>query len=196
LKPQADTFYYGTTADHPVGDLRAGALFRTGQAPTIVNETDFTQGTLLTKFTNKTSTGANGSDPAFADTDFPVFRLAEAYLIYAEAQLHGGGGSAATALGYINALRDRAYGNTSGEITAAQLTLPFVLNERGRELIWEAHRRTDLIRFGQFGGTATYNWDWKGGSKIGVAVPAYYNLYPIPAAQIAADPQITQNQGY
>ncbi len=196
LKPQADTAYYNTTATHPAGDLRANALYRTGQTLTITTPTDFSQGTLLTKFTNKTSTGGNGSDGYFVDTDFPVFRLAEAYLIYAEAELNGGGGSAATALGYINALRDRAYGNTSGEITAAQLTLPFILQERGRELIWEAHRRTDLVRFGQFGGAATYNWDWKGGNQVGAAVDQHFNLYPIPASQIAADPHMCQNAGY
>ncbi len=199
MKPQADTVYFNTTADHPAGDLRGNALFRTGQTLTITTPTNFNQGTLLAKFKNITSTGANGSDPAFVDTDFPVFRLAEAYLIYAEAQLNGGGGSAATALGYINLLRDRAYGvapGGTGEITAGQLTLPFILNERGRELMWEAHRRTDLVRFGQFGGAATYNWDWKGGNQVGAAVADKYNLYPIPAQQIAADPLIKQNPGY
>jgi len=197
LKPQADTTYYNASADHPAGDLRATALYRTGQALTISDPFNFGQGTLLLKYSNKTSAGANGSDPYFVDTDFPVFRLAEAYLIYAEANLQGGGGDAATALGYINALRTRAYGNANGNITSAQLTLPFILNERGRELIWEAHRRTDLVRFGQFGGAATYNWDWKGGNQAGAAVAAYYNLYPLPASQLAAaGGQYTQNPGY
>ncbi len=197
LKPQADTLYYNTTADHPAGDLRANALYRTGQTLSISSPTTFSEGTLLLKFTNKTSTGGNGSDGYFVDTDFPVFRLAEAYLIYAEAALRGGSSAdSATALADINLLRARAYGNASGNITAAQLTLPFILNERGRELIWEAHRRTDLVRFGQFGGAATYNWDWKGGAAVGVAVPSYYNLYPIPEAQIAIDPALKQNPGY
>ena len=67
-------------------------------------------GVAAPKFTNLKSAGAAGSHATHVDTDFPMFRLADAYLIYAEAQLRGGGGSAATALGYINALRQRAYG--------------------------------------------------------------------------------------
>jgi hypothetical protein len=201
LKPQADTLYFGAAADHPAGDLRANALYRTNQTLAISTPTDFTQGTLLLKFTNKTSTGGNGSDPYFVDTDFPVFRLTEAYLIRAEAALRlGSAADSTTALNDINLLRARAYGDAVGDstgyITKAQLTLPFILDERGRELIWEAHRRTDLIRFGQFGGAATYNWDWKGGNQTGAAVAGYYNLYPIPEAQIAIDPDLKQNPGY
>jgi hypothetical protein len=199
IKPQADSFY-ATTADHPVGDKRAAALFRTGQTLAISTPTNFGQGTLMSKFQNRRSTGTATADPYFVDTDFPVFRLAEAYLIYAEAQLNGGGGSPGTALGYINLLRDRAYGvapGGAGEITAPQLTLPFVLAERGRELIWEAHRRTDLVRFGQFGGASTYLWSWKGGTQAGAAVAAKFNLFPIPASQIAAaGGKLTQNPGY
>ncbi len=58
-----------------------------------------------------------------SDTDFPMFRLADAYLIYAEAVLRGGGGSRPQALDYVNALRERAYGNASADITDPELTL-------------------------------------------------------------------------
>ena len=51
------------------------------------------------------------------DTDFPMFRLADAYLMYAEAVLRGGGGSNAQALTYVNQLRTRAYGDNSGNVT-------------------------------------------------------------------------------
>ena len=91
-----------------------------------------------------------------------MFRLADAYLMYAEAVLRGGGGSRGQALDYINALRTRAYGDASGNITDAELTLDFILDERGRELLWEGHRRTDLIRYGRFTG-GVYIWAWKGG---------------------------------
>ncbi len=132
----------------------------------------------------------------FADVDFPVFRLAEMYLIYAEATLRGGNGNAATALNYINDIRTRAYnGNTAGNITSAQLTLPFILDERGRELYWEGHRRTDLIRYGLLT-TGTYLWPWKGGVSGGTAVDAKYNLFPIPSSVLNANSNLTQNPGF
>ena len=122
-----------------------------------------------------------------------MFRLADVYLMYAEAVLRGGGGSTAEAVGYINKLRERAYGNTSGNITSIDLN--FILDERARELYWEGHRRTDLIRFGKFTGAA-YLWPWKGAVKEGKTVPEYLNLFPIPSADIVANPNLKQNTGY
>jgi hypothetical protein len=124
-----------------------------------------------------------------------MFRLADAYLMYAEAHLRGGGGTAAQALTYVNALRQRAYGNATGNITAAQLTLDFVLQERARELFWEGHRRQDLIRYGRFTGN-TYNWSWKGGTAAGKATDAFRDLYPLPASELIANKKLTQNTGY
>lgn len=158
----------------------------------------FVDGFAITKFRNVTRAGVAGSDPSgdFVDVDFPIFRLPEMYLIYAEAVLRGGtGGDATTALGYINALRTRAYGNASGNITAAQMDLNFILNERARELYWEGHRRTDLIRFDRFV-EGTYLWPWKGGVKDGRAMPAHLKLYPLPVTDLAANPNLSQNPGY
>jgi hypothetical protein len=123
-----------------------------------------------------------------------MFRLADAYLIYAEAVLRGGGGDRPTALGYVNAIRRRAYGGTTGDITDAQLTLPFILDERSRELLWEGFRRQDLIRFGQF--TDQTVWAWKGNVIAGKTTEAFRNLYPIPANELSANPNIKQNPGY
>ena len=152
------------------------------------------------KYRNVTSTGAKDpyADPNgnFASIDFPLFRLAEIYLIYAESVLRGGsGGDPTTALGYINALRTRAYGNATGNITAGQLTTNFILDERGRELYYECFRRTDLIRFGEFT-TSTYLWAWKGGAAAGTAVDPKYNLFPIPSTDLSANPNLQQNTGY
>jgi len=128
------------------------------------------------------------------DTDFPVFRLGEAYLIYAEAVLRGGGGSRATALGYVNDIRERAYGDASGDITDAELTLDFILAERGRELLYETRRRADLVRFGVFTG-ATYLWAWKGGTAGGTALDACKSIYPLPANELIANPNLGDNGG-
>jgi hypothetical protein len=137
-----------------------------------------------------------GSDIRYADNDFPLFRLAEMYLIYAEAVKRGGsGGSEANALTYINNLRTRAYGNESGNINAGQLTLDFILDERARELYWEAHRRTDLIRYNRFT-TGDYIWEWKGGVQQGRAVSGHFNLYPLPSPDLQANPGLKQNPNY
>ncbi len=108
LKPEAYNAF-------PVGDLRGSYFFTTGQTVAVNNIADFTNGIAAPKFQNVTSLGATGSNPGFVDTDFPMFRLAEAYLIYAEAQVRGGGGDATTALTYVNALRVRAYGDSTGD---------------------------------------------------------------------------------
>jgi hypothetical protein len=125
-----------------------------------------------------------------------MFRLADVYLMYAEAVLRGGtGGSTTEALQYINQLRTRAYGNASGNISVGQLTLNFIIDERARELKWEAHRRTDLIRFNRFT-AGTYVWAWKGGVKEGRAVESFRNLYSIPSTDLTANPKLVQNPGY
>jgi starch-binding outer membrane protein, SusD/RagB family len=167
-----------------------------GQNLVINNVTSFTDGLGVNKFRNVTSTGAQGSSPTYADVDLPLFRLPEQYLIYAEAVLRGGtGGDAATALNYFNLIRTRAYGNATGNISAAQLTLQIILDERARELFWEGFRRTDLIRYGQFTGSS-YLWPFKGGVKAGAAVPDYRQLFPIPSLDQTANPNLIQNPGY
>jgi hypothetical protein len=191
LKQQAYNNY-----DIAGGDTaRTSFFYTTGQSVNVGSIGDWAQGIAAPKFSNKTSTGGNGSDAGFPDTDFPMFRLADAYLMYAEAFLRGGGGTQSQALTYVNAIRERAYGGVAGDITGTQLTLPFILAERGRELLWEGHRRTDLIRFGLFTGS-TYLWAWKGGTAAGAALASKYDLYPLPANELIANPNLTQNPGY
>ncbi|MFA5327396.1 MAG: RagB/SusD family nutrient uptake outer membrane protein [Prolixibacteraceae bacterium] len=181
------------------GDTDQRAMFWTdGQKLEINDIGQFTDGWAITKFSNLTSTGAAAphAHPDFVDTDYPVFRLADVYLMYAEAVLRGGsGGSAATALEYVNALRQRAYGNANGNITSGDLTLDFILDERARELYWEGTRRTDLIRYDKFT-TASYLWPWKGKVAGGAATESYRNLYPIPSNDLGANPTLEQNPGY
>lgn len=166
-------------------------FFTTGQSPEITNLGEFAQGYPATKYKNITSTGATGSSLTFVDTDFPLMRLADVYLTYAEAVLRGGtGGDATTALQYVNALRTRAKA-----AALSSLSLETILQERARELYWEGYRRTDLIRYGRFTG-GTYLWPWKGGVVNGQSIPDYYNLYPIPASDLTANPNLKQNTGY
>jgi starch-binding outer membrane protein, SusD/RagB family len=123
-----------------------------------------------------------------------MFRLADVQLMYAEAVLRGGtGGTQAQALKYVNDLRQRAYKTTRPALTS--IALDDILNERGRELFWESSRRTDLIRFKKFT-TGSMLWQWKGGIKAGVAVSDNLNLFPIPAADVIANPNLKQNTGY
>jgi hypothetical protein len=181
------------------GKTDARAMFWTdGQKLEINDIGQFTDGYAITKFSNLTSTGAAAphAHPDFVDTDYPVFRLADVYLMYAEGVLRGATtGDAATALSYVNALRQRAYGNTTGNITSSQLTLDFILDERARELYWEGHRRTDLIRFGKFTG-GSYLWPWKGKVAAGASTESFRDLYPIPSTDIGANPTLKQNTGY
>ncbi len=147
------------------------------------------------KFTARNADGSQAADynPAYASTDFPVFRYADALLMRAEA-LHRLGDNASAVVD-VNAVRTRAYGNTSGNITAGQLTDQFLLAERGREFYYEAQRRTDLIRFGKFT-DGNYNWAWKGGTINGTNTDSHLNVFPIPGAEVSANPNIKQNAGY
>lgn len=182
-------------------DLFEGAEFEnddrntiiSGDRPKQITRVDANgEGYILEKYTNITSTGQPGSDLTFSDVAFPMFRLADAYLMYAEAHLRGGGGSASQALTYINALRERANGQT---ISANDLTLDFIIDERARELYWESHRRQDLIRFGKFSGSS-YVWTLKGGSINGIGISPFRNLYPIPEISLSTNRNLTQNPGY
>jgi hypothetical protein len=144
------------------------------------------------KFVNTNFVGEPGSPLLFVGTDFPMFRLGDAYLMLAESILRGGGGSTSDALFYVNAIRSRS---NASAINSSELTLDFILDERARELNLEGHRRTDLIRYGKFTG-GSYLWPWKGGVKDGAAIPEDYKLFPIPLKAIQANPNLTQNPGF
>lgn len=183
--------------EDPSGDTDSRAdFFMTNQTLEIENPTVFTEGYLSAKYKNLTSAGAKGQHGMFVDTDFPMFRLADVHLMYAEAVLRGGtGGSASEALNLVNDLRLRAYGNTSGNITSAELTLDFILDERARELQWEGHRRTDLVRYGRFT-DGNYKWEWKGDVKEGISTSAHLDVFPLPASDLGINTNLTQNEGY
>ena len=157
----------------------------------IIAHDETTSGWLINKWSNLTDAKEVASDTwtVGAETDFPMFRLADVYLMLAEAVIRGGeGATRSEALGYVNQIRTRAYGNDSGNISDSELTLDFILDERARELYTEATRRTDLIRFGKF--TSGYDWNWKGGVKDGKDVDSKYEILPIPEAELSANPEL------
>lgn len=128
---------------------------------------------------------------AHPDTDLPVFRLADIYLMKAECIVMGNQGNADEAVAAVNVVRERAGAKPWTNVTANDL-----LDERARELYWENHRRTDLVRFNKF--TSGYTWSWKGYVAGGTDMGSHMNVYPIPANVIAAQPEFGayQNAGY
>lgn len=151
----------------------------------------FAAGIATPKWNNNYSTNGTPHDSKNVDIDFFLFRVAEAYLNAAEAEMHLNGEGSAKAKKYIDALRNRAHA-----AVRPSYTLNDVLDERSRELYCEGLRRTDLIRFNQFGGQATYNWDLKGGSPKGTTFAKTNNLYPIPSSEILSNKNLTQIDGY
>ncbi|MBQ8225513.1 MAG: RagB/SusD family nutrient uptake outer membrane protein [Bacteroides sp.] len=148
------------------------------------------------KFTSRDSEGnlySSDSYDKFSSIDFPMIRLAEMYLIYAEAKarIDGGITTDAKVLGYVKALRDRA-----GLSTPSSVDTEFILKERACELMWEGHRRTDLIRYGYFT-SMSYPWPNKGGVPDGKAAIADYRIvYPILNTDLTENPNLVQNPGY
>lgn len=161
------------------------------------DNSDASTGWRCWKFSGRYSDGhvndASVDNYKFSSCDFPIFRLPEMYLAFAEAdaRLNGGTVTDPQAVIYVKALRDRA-----GVETPSTITLDWLLDERAREFMWEGHRRTDLIRYGYFT-SAQYPWTLKGGVLEGkVSIPAFRTIYPIIMTDINANRNLVQNPGY
>lgn len=164
-----------------------------GQQLEITDQGNFAHGYAVTKYRNVNRDGSfasNDGKSEFTDTDAPVFRLADIYLMAAEIDLRLGNTVSTTNLANLKKITDRA-----GVDLAPTVDLDFILEERARELYWECHRRTDLIRFGKFT-SAEYVWPLKGGDLNGKAVDDKFNLMPIPFTDIMANPNLKQNPKY
>ena len=153
----------------------------------------FTDGIATTKYQSCRADDGAVSNTTHNDNDIMLMRLAEAYLIYAEAEARAAGSNTTLAEGtrLINVLRERA--NNSDLHTT--YTLREILDERSRELFFEGIRRTDLIRYGYYGGSS-YTWQWKGGIHEGGKFEAYRNIFPIPQTELATNSNLEQNPGY
>lgn len=142
-----------------------------------------------TKWTNLYADGSTPADNSFPETDGVIFRAADAYLMLAECGLHDSS-FAKEGLEAMDKVRARA-----GMSTIA-LTAENVLAERARELYWENHRRSDLVRFGKYTGPDQLVWSYKGGIPEGQTIDAHFNLFPIPSNEINSNPNLVQNPGY
>lgn len=151
----------------------------------------FTSGLSIVKWQNIRSDGKPTHHTEYADTDIPLFRLAEAYLTRAEANFRLGGAGVAAAVNDVNELRKRA----KCTVLFQTVTEQTLIDEWAREFYLEGRRRSDLVRFGMFTSNK-YLWDWKGGSKEGTAVASFYNVYPIPESDKNNNPNMSQNTGY
>ena len=171
------------------------ALFcSAGHTYNVEKVTEFTNGYGVAKWTNFTSDGSAAHNASFPDTDFFLFRLAEAYLTYAEATARANGGNT-TGEGteLINKIRSRAHASTR---TNGSYTLDDIIDEWAREFYYEGRRRVDLIRFGLYGGNNNYKWQWKGGAYAGTTFSKDLNVYAIPSNEISTNSNLKQNDGY
>ena len=140
----------------------------------------FKAGFAVAKWNNFKTDNSVGHNDNYPDTDFFLFRVAEAYLTYAEATARLNGGiTTKEGTDAVNALRDRAHA-----VKRSAYSLSDLCDEWSREFYYEGLRRPTLIRFGRFGGNNNYNWSYKGGAKAGRNFDAYRNIFAIPAAQV------------
>ncbi|WP_370479957.1 RagB/SusD family nutrient uptake outer membrane protein [Tamlana flava] len=190
---RATKAWYGLFGDLATStDDRAKLFWTEGHNYEMTDYKTWIDGYPSVKFRNTSFSGSTVPS-SFSPTDFPLFRLADAYLMYAECAIRNAAGTdKGTATQYVNAVRTRS---NASAVSQGDLTLDFIIDERGRELNLEGHRRTDLIRFGRFTG-GSYLWPWKGGVQNGASIPASYNVYPIPSSALQANPNLTQNPGY
>ncbi|MGY8919669.1 MAG: RagB/SusD family nutrient uptake outer membrane protein [Flavobacteriales bacterium] len=199
----AGTYYIELDLDNSLYSINAytadkrGMFHSDGQNLEIETIPPFENGYAVSKFKNVDVNGNSGSDSSgnHTDTDVPLIRLAEIYLNYAEATLRGGNGDLGLAATKINELRERGFGNSSGNINTSDLSLDFILDERSKELYWEGQRRTDLVRYDYFTSNS-YLWPFKGNEPSGIGVDSYRNLFPLPSNVISVNPNLTQNEGY
>ena len=184
------------TGEYEVEDLRGKMFYIKGRSQSMEGELyNFMCGWSNLKFNNiphdqtDESYLSSSATLGFSNVDFPMIRLGEIYLIYAEACMNLGESEAA--MPYVEALSQRA-----GVAAPSEITQDFIVAERARELMWESHRRTDLIRFGLFH-TDEYLWPYKGGDSFeGKPFPEYKCIFALPPTELAANPELIQNPGY
>ena len=163
----------GNILIEPLKDRAGNPLVYTLDIP--IQGANETQGVRVLKYEPDTRSGSDKSD-----VDYAILRLADVYLMRAEAKLRKN--DAAGALLDVAALRLARGADPLG----GTLSLDGLLDERGFELYWEMYRRQDQIRFGKWENT----WHEKTVSDKN------RRLFPIPQTAVDANPNLRQNQGY
>lgn len=162
-----------------------------GFTPSIEDETDATAGFGCVKFRNIRSDGqVIQQGLAFVNTDLGFFRIAEAYLTYAEASTRLNGPNA-DAKEKIEALRNRAHATLK-----SSYSLDDICDEWAREFWFEGRRRMDLIRFGKYANQSAYKWEWMGGKYEGAQIAKERSIFGIPENDLTNNPNLKQNPGY
>lgn len=151
--------------------------------------TDPLNGAAIVKWSNFHADGTAQHDQNFSDTDIPLFRLAEIYLTRAEAKFRLNGSQ--EGLADIKLVQGRAHRGTE----ATSVDNQTLIDEWCREFYLEGRRRSDLVRFGLFSGSA-YLWSFKGGVPNGAGIESHFDIYPIPGNETKNNPNMTQNPKY
>jgi hypothetical protein len=188
---------------YTAGDARGDILVKEdqGQQKEIDDIGNFQHGYAYPKFTNLTDKNLDGNltaentTYAFSSADFPVFRTADIYLMLAECETVGNVSvnvNGMTGSDLFNAVHTRMGANPIEGPSKRN-----IIDERGRELAWECHRRSDLVRFNLLTSTGEYDWAWKGGSKDGNStINPRYNIFPIPSTDLISNTNLKPNLDY
>ena len=186
------------TGEYDYTDKRAAMFFNKNHYEQMTDLAEFTQGWSYYKFNNvphnmtaadfHDTAASYGTSSAKCGIDYPMIRLGEIYLNYAEACL--GANQKAKGLPYLNAIRARA-----GLTELTDYSLEDIQNERAAELAWEGFRRIDLIRWDLFH-TGTFLWHWKGGSYEGQGFSQHMLVFDFPQSELTANSNLSHKPGY
>lgn len=183
-----------STGEYTIADKRGQMFYIKGRTQSMEGQlNDFLYGWSCIKFNNvphdmtAEEYASVAATKNFSDIDWPLIRLGEIHLIYAEACMHAGGDASAK-------LAELAVRTGVPAVKQADVTVEWLMAERARELMWEGHRRTDLIRYDKW--ISGYNWTYKGGNFTGQDLPGHFNIFPVPSTELATNLELDQNPGY
>lgn len=162
----------------------------------IVSQYIDTNGDVVTQPANQRSpfkyTPDPNADGPYGGNDFPMVRYADILLSKAEA-LNEISGPTQEALDLINQVRHRAGvpDLTLTDASSKEILRDLILDERGWEFWAEGKRREDLVRHGKLVERARSR-----PFRPAPNAEEFRNLFPIPQAEIDANPNVVQNPGY